>query len=117
MSPRTFSLTGPRRLIGQHAGRPHRIFTAAFYRRRVSIPDFDPDAGPPGYTYMKVADHLAARIAAAELTPGMRLPTERELARFYGVSLGTARRVAQELRERSLVITLPVKGTFVLPPS
>ena len=31
------------------------------------VPPFDPGAGPPGYLYMAVADHIAARIAAGEL--------------------------------------------------
>ena len=114
MSPRTSSLTGTGAQMGQRAEWHHGLRPRAFYRRRVSIPPFDPNVGPPGYTYMKMADHIAARIGARELTSGIRLPAERQLAREYGVSLGTARRVAQELRERSVVITLPVKGTFVV---
>jgi DNA-binding GntR family transcriptional regulator len=61
-----------------------------------------------------MADHLAARIAAGDLTAGSRLPNERELSREYGVALGTARRAVQELRDRGLVTTLASKGTFVL---
>ena len=77
------------------------------------VPEFDPNAGGPGYLYVKVADHIAARIDAGELPPGTRLSAERNLADEYGVSLGTARRATEELRERGLVLTLPVKGTFV----
>jgi len=77
------------------------------------VPKFDPDAGQPGYVYMRVADHVAARIDAGELRPGVRLPGERELAEGYGVALGTARRALVELRERGLVVTLPGKGTFI----
>lgn len=77
------------------------------------VPKFDPDAGQPGYVYMRVADHVAARIDAGELQRGARLPGERELAEEYGVALGTARRALVELRERRLVVTLPGKGTFV----
>jgi len=64
--------------------------------------------------YVRVADHLAARIAAAELAPGARLPGERDLAAEYGVALGAARRAMSEPRERGLVVTLPAKGTFVV---
>lgn len=78
-----------------------------------AVPEFDPNAGGPGYLYRKVADHLAARIDAGELPPGARLPAERDLAEEYGVALGTARRATEELRDRGLVFTLPVKGTFV----
>lgn len=63
--------------------------------------------------YQAVAEHLAARIAAGELAPGSRLPNERDLASEYGVSLATGRRAVKLLRERGLLVTLPVKGTFV----
>lgn len=78
------------------------------------IPRWDPDAGGPAYVYMRVADHLAARIAAGNLPADARLPAERDLAAEYAVALGTARRAVEELRDRGLVITLPGKGTFVL---
>jgi regulatory GntR family protein len=91
---------------------------AAYGRNTVMImtrvPAFDPAAGPPGYLWRKVADHIAARIAAGELQPGARLPGERDLAAEYGVSLGTARRAVASLRERGLVETLAALGTFVI---
>ena len=77
------------------------------------VPAFDPAAGEPAYLYARVADHIAARIAAGELAPGARLPGERDLAAEYGVALGTARRAVEELRSRGLAITLPAKGTFI----
>jgi GntR family transcriptional regulator len=80
------------------------------------VPPFDPGSGPPGYLYAAVADHIAARIGAGELSAGARLPGEREMADEYDVSLGTARRAVVELRDRGLVITLPAKGTFVIEP-
>jgi GntR family transcriptional regulator len=79
----------------------------------VPVPAFDPSAGAPAYLYAKVADHVAARIAAGDLRPGDRLPAEREFAAEYEVSLGTGRRAVAELRARGLVITLPTLGTFV----
>lgn len=36
------------------------------------VPKFDPDAGEPAYVYARVAEHIAARIAAGELAPGAR---------------------------------------------
>ena len=77
------------------------------------VPPFDPGAGPPGYLYMAVAGHIAAKIEAGELRPGARLPGERDLAAEYHSALGTARRAVEELRRRGLVTTLPAKGTFV----
>jgi GntR family transcriptional regulator len=88
--------------------------SATRYGDHVStVPPFDPDAGEPGYLYMAVADHITARITAGELASGSRLPAERDLAADYGVSLATGRRAVKLLRERGLVMTLPVKGTFV----
>jgi DNA-binding GntR family transcriptional regulator len=79
----------------------------------MAVPEFDPHSGPPSYLYVKVADHLAARISASELAPGYRLPSERELADTYQVAVGTVRQALDELRRRGLVATLPAKGTFV----
>ncbi|NDL56292.1 winged helix-turn-helix domain-containing protein [Phytoactinopolyspora mesophila] len=79
----------------------------------VTIPEFDPDARGNGYVYLRLADHLAARIEARDLPPGTQLPAERDLAMQYGVSIGTVRRVAAELRNRDLILTLPAKGTYV----
>ena len=78
------------------------------------IPRWDPDAGGPAYVYMRMADHIAARIAAGDLPADARLPGERDLAAEYGIAIGTARRAVEELRDRGLVVTLPGKGTFVL---
>ena len=79
----------------------------------VKVPRFDANALGPVYVYIGVADHIAARIQAGELTPGARLPAERDLAADYQVAVGTARRAVEELRQRGLVVTLPAKGTFV----
>lgn len=64
--------------------------------------------------YARVADHVAARIAAGDLQPGAMLPSERDMAAEYGVALGTVRRAVGELRERGLVVTLAAKGTYVV---
>lgn len=77
------------------------------------VPPFDPEAGGPAYTYVKVADHLALRIGAGEFPPGAMLPGERALAAEYGVALGTVRRAIGELTDRGLVTVLAAKGTFV----
>lgn len=93
----------------------HLRCSGARYGDHVStVPPFDPGAGEPGYLYMAVADHIAARITAGELKPGARLPAERDLAAEYGVSLATGRRAVRVLRERGMLVTLPVKGTFVV---
>jgi DNA-binding GntR family transcriptional regulator len=78
----------------------------------VPIP-FDPEAGMPGYLYVKLADYLAERILDGTLPGGAVLPNERALAAELQVSLGTVRRATRLLRERGLVITVPSLGTYV----
>ncbi len=85
-------------------------------RCMAGVPEWDPDAGGPGYTYAKVADHVAARIRAGELAKGAMLPGERDMAAEYGVAVATIRRAIEELRQRGLVTTLPAKGTYVTGP-
>lgn len=77
------------------------------------VPEWDPEDNRPGYLYLRLADHIAARIAAGELPPGARFPNEREMTAEYRVSIDTVRRATRELRDRGLVITLPIKGTYV----
>lgn len=81
---------------------------------RSQIPEFDPQG--PQLVYVAVADHIAARITGGELTPGARLPAERDLAEEYGVAYLTVRRAARVLRERGLILTVHGKGTFVVDP-
>lgn len=80
------------------------------------VPKWEPDQIGPGYLYVAMADHIERRIRAGQLPPGSRLPAERDLAEEYGVALGTTRRATQVLRDRGLVVTVPVKGTFVVDP-
>lgn len=67
----------------------------------------------PVYVYLQVAHHIAEQIRTGRLPAGARLPAERDLAEQYGVAINTARRAVRELRDQGLVITVPIKGTFV----
>ncbi|MEU2975984.1 winged helix-turn-helix domain-containing protein [Streptomyces hirsutus] len=71
----------------------------------------------PQYEYVKLANRIAAEIDEGRPPVGGRLPGEREMSEIYGVSLGTVRRAVRELRERGLVATLPIKGTYVIATS
>jgi DNA-binding GntR family transcriptional regulator len=62
--------------------------------------------------YVQVADDLARRISAGEIT--RRLPGERALAEEYQVAYQTARRAIDVLRERGLVATAGTRGTYVM---
>jgi DNA-binding GntR family transcriptional regulator len=70
----------------------------------------DPLGGPEP-TYVRVADHLAARIERGEFT--IKLPAERALAEEYGVAYQTMRHAMEVLRERGAIITRQGRGTFV----
>jgi len=80
--------------------------------------DQDPvvDHGLPVYVYVQVADAIERDIRSGRLPVGARLPGEQELAAQYGIAKGTAARVARELRDRGLAVTLPNKGTYITQP-
>lgn len=71
------------------------------------------DPSSPVYVYVQVADAIEADVRSGRLPVGARLPGEQELADQYGIAKGTASRVARELRDRGLAITVPNKGTFI----
>ena len=66
-----------------------------------------------GYRYTAMADEIQAQIEAGEWRPGTPLPAERRLAEIFVVSLGTARRATELLRQRGIAYTLRSKGTFI----
>lgn len=63
--------------------------------------------------YRWIARQLGERIAAGELQPGDRLPTEDELAAEFGVHRLTARQAVLELKRAGLVVARQGMGTFV----
>jgi DNA-binding transcriptional MocR family regulator len=63
--------------------------------------------------YAKLADALAADIAAGHLKPGDRLPPQRAFAYERGIAVSTASRVYAELLRRGLVVGEVGRGTFV----
>jgi DNA-binding GntR family transcriptional regulator len=63
------------------------------------------------YTYLQVANDVALRIEADEITE--KLPSERGLAEEYGVAYTTVRHAMEILRERGFIQTVHGRGTFV----
>jgi len=63
--------------------------------------------------FRRVADEVAADIAAGRLRPGDRLPPQRAFARERGIAGSTASRVYRELGRRGLVVGEVGRGTFV----
>ena len=74
------------------------------------------DAAPsvPGLTrYAELAADLRARILRGQWEPGQSLAAETELARTYGVALGTMRQAIALLVNHGLLERRHGKGTFV----
>jgi DNA-binding transcriptional regulator YhcF (GntR family) len=68
-------------------------------------------ATPP---FEQVRGQLAAAIAAGRLTPGLRLPSVRQLADDLGLAVNTVARSYRELEAAGLVETRGRGGTVVL---
>jgi DNA-binding FadR family transcriptional regulator len=63
--------------------------------------------------YEHVADRIAADIRAGRLTPGERLPAERELARRLEVGRASVREAIAALQVAGMLETRPGSGSFV----
>jgi GntR family transcriptional regulator len=63
--------------------------------------------------YMQVRDALLERIKDGRWKPGANLPSEIDLYRQLGVSLGTLRKALSVLESEQLIIREPGRGTFV----
>ena len=63
--------------------------------------------------YLKLADAIAADIAAGSLKAGDRLPPQRNFAYARNIAVSTASRVYTELLRRGLVVGEVGRGTFV----
>jgi GntR family transcriptional regulator len=74
--------------------------------------------GPGTTLYTQIEDWLAGQIAAGALAPGDRLPTEQDLAGWFGVSRMTLRHALAELAQRGLVTRTVGRhgGTVVAAP-
>src|ERR1700744_2124189 len=73
----------------------------------------------PGITvHAQIEDWLAGEIAVGALVPGDRLPTEHDLAAWFGVSRMTLRHALAQLTRRGLVTRAVGRhgGTFVAAP-
>ena len=68
--------------------------------------------------YARIVAHVEQAIASGELTPGDRLPAERELAAKHGVSRMTVRQALQTLESRGLLRRAIGRngGSFVAQP-
>ena len=62
----------------------------------------------------EVVDKISGQICSGELAPGVKLPTEQQMIRAYGVSRTVIREAISKLQTAGLVETRHGIGTFVL---
>lgn len=63
--------------------------------------------------HVQLRDVLKRALESGEYKPGDRFLSENEVAKRYGVSRVTARRVMDDLSREGLIFRVPGKGTFV----
>jgi GntR family transcriptional regulator len=66
--------------------------------------------------YVQIIEHYRQEIRAGRLKDGDMLPSGREIAAYFGVSLATAAKVATGLQALGLVTPRPGAGTVVTAP-
>jgi GntR family transcriptional regulator len=80
-----------------------------------SLPLTDiPDYSIP--LYIQIAERMISQIETGELSPGDRLPAERELSENLGINRMTLRRALRVLESQGLVLRRHGVGTFVGKP-
>ena len=73
-------------------------------------------AGNKGPRFLQIADALQVAVADGSLTPGDRLPPQRQLAALLDVDLTTVTRAYDEARRRNLLEGRGARGTYVAAP-
>ena len=73
-------------------------------------------AAQGGPRFLQIADALQAAVADRSLTPGDRLPPQRQLAAQLDVDLTTITRAYDEARRRHLLEGRGARGTYVAAP-
>lgn len=66
--------------------------------------------------YNQIADSLLDRIESGKLTPGDRLPPERELSQMLGVNRMTLRQALRLLETQGLLVRRQGNGTYIAEP-
>ncbi|MGK5080071.1 PLP-dependent aminotransferase family protein [Janthinobacterium sp. HLX7-2] len=72
--------------------------------------------GNKGPRFLQIADALQAAVVDGSLTPGDRLPPQRQLAAQLDVDLTTITRAYDEARRRNLLEGRGARGTYVAAP-
>lgn len=73
--------------------------------------ELDPDDPRP--PYQQVSEVLREAIGGGQYRPGEKLPSHREVADDFGVSIGTIKRAFALLQSQGLIVTRQGQGAFV----
>lgn len=65
--------------------------------------------------YLELADDIGRAIISGKLTPGERLPTQREMAQKLGIDLTTVTRAYAQAQRLDFIISEGRRGSFVNP--
>lgn len=71
------------------------------------------DKDDPRSPYLKIAASIRAAILAGEFEPGTKLPTQNELADFFGVTRSTIGSAIRELQNEGFVRSVTGSGAYV----
>lgn len=71
--------------------------------------EFDPSKP----IYQQIIDEFKRAVARGDLSPGDRIPAQRELAQMAGVNPNTVQRAYREMEQLGIVETLRGQGTFI----
>ena len=74
-------------------------------------PVLDSNTKNPIYIYL--ADTLEADILSGKLTPGTKLPPQRELADYLDINLSTVTRAFKLCEQRGLICSVVGNGTYI----
>ncbi|MEE1250462.1 MAG: PLP-dependent aminotransferase family protein [Lachnospiraceae bacterium] len=74
-------------------------------------PTLDPNNSKPIYIYL--ADTLEQDIFSGKLTPGTKLPPQRELADYLDINLSTVTRAFKLCEQRGLICSVVGNGTYI----
>lgn len=71
------------------------------------------DDNDPTPRYAQIADDLRRSVARGDLAAGQRLPSARNLAKQYEVSLVTTQKALDLLKSEGVLVGYATRGTFV----
>lgn len=68
----------------------------------------------PVTAWQRIAQDITARIASGETSVGSKIPSQQQLVRQHGASLGTIKRAVEYLQDLGILQGMQGAGIFVL---